>query len=111
MVADTIDEDLILSHIGFGSCNNQNKGPQNELYQNLTKEQFDLWIWSGDVVYTVGFDLKDLEIAYEQLKRDGSYFTFAQTVPKVIGTWDDHDLGKCKRNLFIRDILAIHLSN
>ena len=89
---DTVDQSVTLRRIGFGSCNNQNKGPQEPLWAHLKKEKFDLWIWSGDVVYPKGGSLDALTLAYHQLQRNGSYFDFARSVGRVVGTWDDHDL-------------------
>ena len=95
-VADTQDSSVTLNKIGFGSCSNQNKGKAllESVYQRLKKEKFDLWIWGGDAVYTRGSDLPALKLAYKQFKDDGNYERFASSVGRVVGTWDDHDLGK-----------------
>ena len=93
-MADTVEKHVQLQRIGFGSCNNQHKGPQKEVFEALTEQRFDLWIWSGDAVYAKGVDIKALQKAYDDLALNGSYFKFADAVERVVGTWDDHDLGK-----------------
>jgi phosphodiesterase/alkaline phosphatase D-like protein len=92
--ADTVDDDAVLHKIGFGSCSNQRKGPLRPVYEQLSKQNFDLWIWGGDAVYAKGVGLEDLRLAFEQLSKEGSYEKFASKVGRVVGTWDDHDLGK-----------------
>jgi alkaline phosphatase D len=87
-----------LTTIGFGSCNNVKKGPQNEIWSSLTKRKFDLWIWGGDAIYALGGkDIPALKRAYEEILNIKSpYLQFVQSLPAgggggVIGTFDDHD--------------------
>ena len=98
MAADSTDDSVILRRIGFGSCSNQRKGPLQPVFERLRNESFQLWVWTGDAVYTKGSNLPALELAYEQLKKEGSYDKFAASVGRVIGTWDDHDLGEFQSN-------------
>jgi alkaline phosphatase D len=79
--------DFILS---FGSCNNQNI--PNEMWQEIVKNQPDVWVWGGDVIYSDTHDMTFMKQNYTQQKNDTAYQTFLKKVP-VIGTWDDHDYG------------------
>jgi len=80
--------DFILS---FGSCNNQNI--PNEMWREIVKNQPDVWVWGGDVIYSDTHDMAFMKQNYIQQKNDTAYQTFLKKVP-VIGTWDDHDYGK-----------------
>jgi len=80
--------DFILS---FGSCNNQNI--PNEMWREIVKNQPDVWVWGGDVIYSDTHDMAFMKKNYIQQKRDTAYQTFLKKVP-IIGTWDDHDFGK-----------------
>jgi len=79
--------DFILS---FGSCNNQNI--PNKMWQEIVKNQPDVWVWGGDVIYSDTHDMTFMKQNYAQQKSDTAYQTFLKKVP-VIGTWDDHDYG------------------
>lgn len=80
--------DFILS---FGSCNNQNI--QNKMWREIVKNQPDVWVWGGDVIYSDTHDMAFMKQNYTKQKNDTAYQTFLKKVP-VIGTWDDHDYGK-----------------
>lgn len=73
----------------FGSCNNQNK-PQ-PLWQNMLKQNPDLFIWGGDIVYA-DKEKPNLALAYEKLARNKDWQNFKSKIP-YIGVWDDHDYG------------------
>lgn len=79
--------DFILS---FGSCNNQNI--PNEMWQEIVKNQPDVWVWGGDVIYSDTHDMAFMKQNYTKQKSDTAYQNFLKKVP-VIGTWDDHDYG------------------
>lgn len=79
--------DFILS---FGSCNNQNI--PNKMWQEIVKNQPDVWVWGGDVIYSDTHDMTFMKQNYAKQKSDAAYQTFLKKVP-IIGTWDDHDYG------------------
>ena len=76
--------------LSFGSCNNQEI--PNELWQEIVKNNPDVWVWGGDVIYSDTYDMAFMKKNYAKQKADAAYQTFLKKVP-VIGTWDDHDYG------------------
>ena len=76
--------------IAFGSCNNQFL--KNDLWPEIEKNQPDIWIWGGDIIYADTDNMKLMESYYELVKNNDDYKNFRNKVP-VIGTWDDHDFG------------------
>ena len=85
---DPIKKDYL---IAFGSCNNQNL--PNTLWKEILKNNPNIFIWGGDVMYCDTDDMQFMKKNYEQQKKDSSYQDFIKKVP-VIGTWDDHDYGE-----------------
>ena len=79
-----------LSTIAFGSCHNPRKRPITSPWTFIADQNPDLFVWSGDVTYSKGNSLHDLQLAYNSLPRD--YLDFAAS-HRVVGTWDDHDYG------------------
>ncbi|MBP7399567.1 MAG: alkaline phosphatase family protein [Chitinophagales bacterium] len=86
----------------FGSCNKENL-PQN-YWEEIAKQNPDLWIWMGDNIYGDSYDTSVLAFKYLLLKNNFYYKNFTKSVP-VIGTWDDHDYGKndAGKNFEIKD--------
>lgn len=76
--------------IAFGSCNNQNL--QNNLWQEVSKSNPNLWIWGGDIIYSDTEDMEYLQKNYQIQKKNKAYANFSKNV-EIIGTWDDHDYG------------------
>jgi alkaline phosphatase D len=76
--------------IAFGSCNNQEKTPS--LWDDITKEKADLWIWLGDNIYADTEDMEDFQEMYDIQNNEPTYKKFLTTTP-INGTWDDHDYG------------------
>ena len=76
--------------IAFGSCNNQFL--KNDLWAEIEKNQPNIWIWGGDIIYADTHNMKLMESYYEMVKNNDDYKNFRNEVP-VIGTWDDHDFG------------------
>ncbi|MDH3323194.1 MAG: alkaline phosphatase family protein [Flavobacteriaceae bacterium] len=76
--------------LAFGSCNNQNI--VNELWSEILKNNPDVFIWGGDIVYSDTYDMALMKKNYEQQKNKPSYQNFTKQVP-VLGIWDDHDYG------------------
>jgi len=76
--------------ISFGSCNNQNT--TNNLWNEILKNDPDLFIWGGDIIYSDTEDMKFMSENYQQQKQDSAYSDFIKKIP-IMGTWDDHDYG------------------
>ena len=76
--------------IAFGSCDNQNI--QNVLWNEIRKNDPNIFIWGGDIVYADGKDVKGMKKSYEQQKNDTAYQNFRKDI-HIMGTWDDHDYG------------------
>ena len=76
--------------IAFGSCNNQFL--KNDLWPEIEKNQPNIYIWGGDIIYADTHNMKLMDSYYEMVKNNDDYKNFRNMVP-VIGTWDDHDFG------------------
>ncbi len=76
--------------IAFGSCNNQNL--PNTLWNEITKNNPNIWIWGGDIIYSDTEDMSYLEQNYLKQKNNIDYSTFAKNID-ILATWDDHDYG------------------
>jgi len=79
--------DFILS---FGSCNKQYK--ENVLWKEILKNNPDVWVWGGDVIYSDTKNIEKLAKNYQKQWQQKGYKAFTEKV-KIIGTWDDHDFG------------------
>ena len=76
--------------ISFGSCNNQRI--QNKLFDDIVKNNPEIFIWGGDIIYSDTDKPSVLATNFQKFKQDSTYQQFLKKV-KVIGTWDDHDYG------------------
>ncbi len=76
--------------IAFGSCNKQNS--ENKLWDDVLKNNPDLWIWGGDNIYSDTYDMTVLKTNYLVQAEQKDYKSFVSEV-KILGTWDDHDYG------------------
>ena len=76
--------------ISFGSCNNQNI--TNSIWGEILKNDPDLFIWGGDIIYSDTEDMKFMSKNYQEQKLDSAYSDFIKKIP-IMGTWDDHDYG------------------
>ncbi|PCI03067.1 MAG: alkaline phosphatase [Flavobacteriaceae bacterium] len=76
--------------LAFGSCNNQSLA--NTLWPEITRNNPDVWVWGGDIVYSDTDDMEVMRNSYNTQKNKPNYQKFIQSVP-VLGTWDDHDYG------------------
>lgn len=76
--------------VAFGSCNKLTL--ENLLWDDISAENPDLWIWGGDIVYADTEDISVIQGKYEALYTTKGYRRLRKKVP-VIGTWDDHDYG------------------
>jgi alkaline phosphatase D len=77
--------------IAFGSCNKLDK-PQT-MWQAVSANNPDLWIWLGDIIYADTTNMKALAAHYKRLKTSPDY-KLVRTKAQVIGIYDDHDYGK-----------------
>ncbi|MBT8243755.1 MAG: alkaline phosphatase family protein [Winogradskyella sp.] len=76
--------------IAFGSCNKQDV--KNELWDDILKQNPDLWIWGGDNIYADTDDMTVLKAEYTKQLNIPAYKKLVETT-KILGTWDDHDYG------------------
>lgn len=76
--------------IAFGSCNNQNS--PNTLWDEIVKNNPNIWIWGGDVIYSDTEDMEYLKQNYLMLKNNERYLNFSRNMD-ILATWDDHDYG------------------
>ncbi|MEP2770965.1 MAG: alkaline phosphatase D family protein [Fulvivirga sp.] len=76
--------------IAFGSCSHQNNDEQ--LWDNITAENTDLFVFLGDVIYGDTQDMTLLKAKYDRQKSRDSYQKLMISTP-IIGVWDDHDYG------------------
>jgi alkaline phosphatase D len=83
----TKNEEFIIS---FGSCNKQYV--ENILWQEIAKNNPEVWIWGGDNVYSDTDSMPKLRADYKMQWNQKGYKEFINTVD-VLATWDDHDYG------------------
>lgn len=76
--------------IAFGSCN-KTVLPQ-PMWQFITLNNPDLWIWLGDNIYGDTEDMGVLKYKYDMQYNHPEYAKLRNKCP-IIGTWDDHDYG------------------
>jgi alkaline phosphatase D len=77
-----------LTRFAFGSCNHSDE--DQHYWRVIARDQPQLWIWLGDMIYGDGMTMRQRLATYYDLYRDPSYRDFRKAVP-VVGTWDDHD--------------------
>lgn len=76
--------------IAFGSCDNQEI--ENKMWNEILKNNPDVFIWGGDVIYSDTEDMPLMLKNYNKQKNDSVYLNFTKKV-EILSTWDDHDLG------------------
>ena len=76
--------------IAFGSCNNQ--FAPNPFWNEIVKNNPDVWIWGGDIIYSDTEDMAILEQNYLTQKNKIKYANFSKNID-ILATWDDHDYG------------------
>jgi alkaline phosphatase D len=87
----SVNEDVVLTRIAFGSCNDQ--GDEQPLWATIRQNDPDLWVWLGDNIYGDTRDMSVLQAKYEQQQANESYQRLVADT-RVVGTWDDHDYGE-----------------
>jgi alkaline phosphatase D len=83
----TKNEEFIIS---FGSCNKQYV--DNILWQEISKNSPEVWIWGGDNVYSDTDSMPKLRADYKMQWNQKGYKELVNSVD-VLATWDDHDYG------------------
>ena len=78
--------------IAFGSCNRETE-PQ-DYWSTIGKHDPDAWLWLGDNIYADTDDMDRMAAAYATVTEDPAYADFVKQVPRIYGTWDDHDYGR-----------------
>lgn len=81
----------LISRIGFGSCNSQDK-PQL-IWDTILKQKPECFILLGDNIYGDTRNMATLQQKYAQFGAKPPYQRFKQQCP-IIATWDDHDYGE-----------------
>jgi len=76
--------------IAFGSCNNQVL--PNTFWPEIKKNNPDVWIWGGDIIYSDTENMAYLEQNYLKQKNNVEYSNFSKDID-ILATWDDHDYG------------------
>lgn len=77
--------------IAFGSCNHQ-WDERQPIWKEVVKNDPDLWIWLGDIIYADTEDMSKMKKDYETQKANVDY-NYLDAAAEVIGIWDDHDYG------------------
>ncbi|QHL88251.1 alkaline phosphatase family protein [Nibribacter ruber] len=77
--------------LALGSCNSTAR--KQPLWQEILKNNPQLWIWLGDNIYGDTDDMRVLKAKYDQQRQHPDYQKLYQQIP-VIGVWDDHDYGR-----------------
>lgn len=85
-----IDTTLVPTVIAFGSCNKVTM-PQT-MWQFVSANNPNLWIWLGDIIYADTTDMKALAAHYRRLKTQPDYKKM-RLKTQVVGVYDDHDYG------------------
>ncbi|PIE48794.1 MAG: alkaline phosphatase [Flavobacteriales bacterium] len=85
----TVTKDNIFT-ISFGSCNHQDT--INILWDDILKDNPDVWIWGGDIIYADTENMQLMANFYNQVKSNPDYKQLLKTT-EILGTWDDHDFG------------------
>ncbi|MCS6837907.1 MAG: alkaline phosphatase family protein [Bdellovibrionaceae bacterium] len=80
-----------IRRIAFGSCMDQHYA--QPVWEALNRDQVDLFIGLGDLVYASAPADKPMGKAYlEQIEKNPQLIEFRKKVP-WLGVWDDHDFG------------------
>lgn len=87
----TIDRDKSITTLAFGSCNKHDL--DQPLWKEIAKQDPDVWIWLGDIVYADTENMREMQSYYRAQKARTDYQDFLADGCDVIGIWDDHDYG------------------
>ncbi|KAK2563697.1 hypothetical protein P5673_012678 [Acropora cervicornis] len=91
-----------ISRIAFGSCSYSFPNKPQPLWEHISKQKPDLWVWLGDAVYAdtkiapltwTPSPLVEMVDKFNALKYSLEYQKFLESGIHVLGVWDDHDYG------------------
>lgn len=86
--ADAVYPSVLLERVAFGSCNKQNKTDlQIVAWASVAAFNPQLWLWTGDAVYSETHSVASLEAAFAQQLAVPSYRRFLATGARVDGVW------------------------
>lgn len=80
-----------VSRIAFGSCARESR-PQ-PIWDAIAAARPDVFIFLGDNIYGDTEDMAVMQAKYDQLSAEPHFAAFRATGARILGTWDDHDLG------------------
>jgi alkaline phosphatase D len=86
-----LDRQKIITTLAFGSCAKENK--KQKIWQNIQKENPDLFIFLGDNIYADTEDMDVMKSKYSKFWNNPYFKSFRNNVP-LLATWDDHDYGQ-----------------
>jgi alkaline phosphatase D len=75
----------------IGSCNRTTMA--QVMWEPITSNHPDVFIWLGDIVYGDTHDMRVLQSKYDALANEPGYQKLISGTKDVIGVWDDHDYG------------------
>lgn len=93
-------ESDVVSHVAFGSCSKHDR--RQPLWEPIVASKPDMFIWLGDavygdkMVYPGSREPEPMDVVkgkYDKQKARADYKLLLDGVPRVLGTWDDHDFG------------------
>lgn len=79
-----------LTTIAFGSCDHQYN--PNKIWKEINKENPQLWIWGGDIIYGDSENMDTLRYKYSLQNNQPGYQQLKNNA-LITGTYDDHDYG------------------
>jgi len=85
------DRSQKVSSFAFGSCNKHTKA--QPLWEAIVKNNPDVWVWLGDIVYGDTENMEVLREKYAAQKSNEAYQQLYQSDCDIVGIWDDHDYG------------------
>lgn len=90
--------------LAFGSCNKSSL--PNILWDDIQKDEPDVWIWGGDIVYADTDNTQLLKGLYNRQLGVKGYQKLLKTT-EIIGTWDDHDYGLNDGGAFLNSKMKV----
>ena len=91
LLAQDISSSKVLNSLYFGSCNRTDLDPK--IWDTITNEDPQVWVWLGDIVYSKKGSMKDLSEKYTLQKQLPAYKKLEENTT-ILGVWDDHDFGE-----------------
>jgi alkaline phosphatase D len=94
-----------ISTIGFGACNRHYKS--QPLWPSILNDKPQMWIWLGDIIYADNSflefirwpgDPQRIKSMFDVQSNREDYKLVKKSIPYILGTWDDHDMGENDAN-------------